>query len=382
MTTSIRYNKVTLPDGTTKRISKNISQPEGSSSGLGLGLGLAPGLALAPGAIKPLPVSGGGNGRQKYDESLYKMLNIIPQSAKKSAVKHRSRPDTPPTVNKITSAPPLYQPQLRLPRPSQPPLQSETSTDLQFFSSLGVKGGEGDEGSETDAREYLLSLSGDNLLTAMNHVFFNKMDNVDKLESTSSKTIVYDFIKYGVNTLDQDQSKNFIYILPILSMRNIMSNITELWPQDHLHDKNLQDIFKNYVDLQLTPELSQTEELINTLPKEFHNLVMVGDRMRFVLSTYLTDDENVVSVRSDDLISLSIDELYNMVDNLTEDKVKVKSYFITEFIEHFYYTIIPLYSALNPSTRIVIPGVNADKNISTICKLIKDFSSVINMDLV
>jgi predicted DNA-binding protein len=208
------------------------------------------------------------------------------------------------------------------------------------------------------------------------------MDNVDKLESTSSKKIVYDFIKYGVNTLDQDQSKNFIYILPILSMRNIMSNITELWPQDHIHDKNLQDIFKNYVDLQLTPELAQTEELINTLPKEFHNLVMVGDRMRFVLSTYLTDDENVVSVRSDDLISLSIEELYNMVDNLTEDKVKVKSYFITEFIEHFYYTIIPLYSALNPSTRIVIPGVNADKNISTICKLIKDFSSVINMDLV
>jgi hypothetical protein len=342
-----RYHKVLLPDGTTKRISKNLSQ-QGKVGNVG-------NVSTDP------PI-----GWKKSAEEWYQRLNIKKapkqQSTKPKSTKLKSEREQPPV-------------EVSVPLPKIA-LCDVDQADIPFFKSIDIE-----SLTLSDIRTHLMSLTGDDLLTTMNRVFLNKLGSVDQLTAESAK-IVYEFINHGLTTLEEEHCKNFLYILPILSMRHITFNLTELWSQDHLHDKKLQDMFKSYVDLRLTQEKQETETYINTLPKEFGNLVMIGDRMRLALATFLSTETEPVS--PDDLISLSINEVYDIVNNLnpSTEATLVQSYFITEFMEHFYHSIIPLYSAMNPNKRIVIPGINASVNISTICSLIDEFSEVINMDLV
>jgi hypothetical protein len=101
-----------------------------------------------------------------------------------------------------------------------------------------------------------------------------------------------------------------------------------------------------------------------------------------VLSTFLL--VNGKPCDPEDLISMTIEEIYDMVSSLTqsEENSLIRSFFITEFMEHYYYNMIPLYSVINPEKPIVIPGVNAPADIKTIYDIIQDLSEVISFDLV
>jgi hypothetical protein len=347
-----RYYKVLLPDGTTKRISKNLSQQ-----------GNVGNVSTDP------PI-----GWKKSAEEWYQMLNIKQTPTQKTS-KPKSTKKSKLAIEKVNDEKVPEQEEISVPAPKAA-LNDVDQADIPFFKSIDIE-----SLTLSDIRTHLMSLTGEDLLTTMNRVFLNKLRNVDQLTAESAK-IVYEFINHGLTTLEEEHSKNFLYILPVLSMRHINSNLTELWSQEHLHDKKLQDMFKSYVDLRLTQEKQDTETYINQLPKEFGNLVMVGDRMRLALATFLSTESEPVS--PDDLISLSINEVYDIVNNLNPSKeaTMVQSYFITEFMEHFYHSIIHLYSAMKPNKRIVIPGINATANISTLCTLIDEFSEVINMDLV
>jgi hypothetical protein len=228
----------------------------------------------------------------------------------------------------------------------------------------------------------LMSLTGDELLNTVNKLFVNKLEHLDSLPTLQKKSM-YDLIEYSLSVLDIEHRKNIVSILPILSMRNIPeSEIAELWQEEHLQDTRLQKIFKSYVDSHFIKEIKHTQQLIKTLPVAFSSLDIVGDRMRMVLSTFLL--VNGKPCEPEDLISMTMEEIYDMLSSLTdtEENTLIRSFFITEFMEHYYYNIIPLYSVLNPDKPIVIPGVNAKADIKTIYDLIQDLSEVIGFDLV
>jgi len=228
----------------------------------------------------------------------------------------------------------------------------------------------------------LMSLTGDELLNTVNKLFINKLEHLDSLP-TLQKQSMYDLIEYSLSVLDEEHCKNIVSILPILSMRNIPeSEIAELWQEEHLQDTRLQQIFKSYVDSKFVKDIKNTKELIKTLPVAFLSLDIVGDRMRMVLSTFLL--VNGKPCDPEDLISMTIEEIYDMVSSLTqsEENSLIRSFFITEFMEHYYYNMIPLYSVINPEKPIVIPGVNAPADIKTIYDIIQDLSEVISFDLV
>ena len=227
----------------------------------------------------------------------------------------------------------------------------------------------------------LMTLTGDELLNAVNKLFVNKLEHLDSLP-TSQKKSMYDFIEYSLSVLDTEHCKNIVSILPILSMRHIpASDINELWQEEHLIDQRLQEIFKSYVNSHFIKEIKNTQELIKTLPVYFSSIVIVGDRMRVVLSTFLL--VNGSPCDPEDLISMTMEEIYEMVSSLTdsEENTQIRSFFITEFMEHYYYNIIPLYSVLKSDKQIVIPGVNAQADIKTIYKIIQDFCEIIDFDL-
>ncbi len=249
----------------------------------------------------------------------------------------------------------------------------------RFISSVSS----GQQASPT--RKQLLSLTGDELLNTVNKLFVNKLEQLDSLPASRKKDM-YDLIEYsllGDGALDSEHCKNIVSILPILSTRRIpASKITELWNDEHLQDTRLQQIFKSYVDLRFIQAEKQTKELIKLLPSSFTSLVIVGDRMRMVLSTFLLDDTGK-ACNPEDLISMTLEDIYETVASLTntEENARIRSYFITEFMEHFYYKIIPLYSAMKPKKPIIIPGVTAPADIKTIYEVIQTFSEVINFDL-
>lgn len=235
--------------------------------------------------------------------------------------------------------------------------------------------------SQSYTSKKLMSLTGDELLNTVNKLFINKLEHLDSLPTLQKKSM-YDLIEYSLSVLDAEHCKNIVSILPILSMRNIPeSEIAELWQEEHLQDTRLQQIFKSYVDSKFVKDIKNTKELIKTLPVAFLSLDVVGDRMRTVLSTFLL--VNGSPCDPEDLVSMTIEEIYDMLSSLTdsEENTLIRSFFITEFMEHYYYNIVPLYAVLNPEKPIVIPGVNAKADIKTIYDLIQDFSEVIGFDL-
>jgi hypothetical protein len=229
--------------------------------------------------------------------------------------------------------------------------------DRALFKKLGVT-----EPFKIDAIDsYLSGLTGDELLKAINIIFLKKMESVDAL-SPPVKQVIYKFIKTGFPKLTELQRRDILPILPFLTIRHIneaekedIDNLPDVLETKkdavlyHLFEHNCQEINKE--------EMIVMTDIITTLKTEDLPLLK---RLRHALAHYLDN------VDPEELASMTLQELYETVENLTESpKTKrLHTYFAMEFIESFYLPSLPLILLLSDDKgKLKIPGVNSPLSV-------------------
>jgi hypothetical protein len=246
--------------------------------------------------------------------------------------------------------------------PSSPPpgkvkAAAFTANDRSLFVKLGFRVAAPTVASVT---KFLKTAPVDPILDIL---LENKMQAVDGV-SEHAKDILYKFI-------DQSAPDKYLLRMPALILRGI--NDIENWEDTTRHDQRLHKIFVNRVT-RLFADVSQLASKIPA-PQE----TSISGRLRYALAKYLNDPEN--PVQPDDLLSMTITELYDIANNLEEspDAMVVKAFFFTEFMENFFFMTAPLVAILS-KTDVPIPGVNKKLDLQSIIDIIDILNDYVNLE--
>ena len=232
--------------------------------------------------------------------------------------------------------------------------------DQALFRKMGLTRGF----SLKEIRDSLFSLSGDNLLKGINVLLSNRMSDVDKL-SKPVKDLVYEFIPVGMKGLTDRQRNEILPILPILSIRHGDPDGDE----EDLRSKQdnvLYDLFIYYVHQANKKPLAVMNEVLNSLNIK---KLPLGARLRRVLS-------NSVDVDEEELDVLSLQELYDLVDDLDDspEHQRIRDYFAMEFIESFYLTTLPIVLLISEhKEKLKVPGVNAPLSVKELITFFEEY---------
>lgn len=243
---------------------------------------------------------------------------------------------------------------------SRVPVRSFNSKDRSLFVKLGFRVA---APTVASVNKFLKNAPVDSIL---NILLENKMHDLDAV-SEQTKDILYQYI-------DQNAPDKYLLRIPALILRSVEKDI-ENWEDTTRHDVRLHNIFVKRV----TGLFSEVSQMASKIPIPATQETSISGRLRYALARYLNDPEN--PVEPDDLLSMTITELYDIANKLEEspESLVVQAFFFTEFMENFFFMTAPLVAILS-KTDVPMPGVNKKLDLQSIIDIIDIFNDYVNLE--
>jgi hypothetical protein len=198
----------------------------------------------------------------------------------------------------------------------------------------------------------------------------NNMEAIDRANlSEVTKNIVYNFIERCV-----DRDKNLALLLPILIIRGDNgSDPISNW-EKYIIDERLNQVFQNVVE-------RLCSEMIADNSFEVSDDSMISGRLRDALARGYNEPERNIKVNTDELMSLSIMEMYEVANSFVDDKdtLPIKAYYFREFLESFYFHSITIIAAISRQPPLV-PGINQPVSLEAVANILNVFGEYIELN--
>ena len=240
-----------------------------------------------------------------------------------------------------------------------------TRAEIDTFVKIGFRVA---SPTPTSINKFLSGLTGDKLLSVLNVLFKNNMEDMDKLNG-SIKDIFYDFIDSALKKLNKEDRDTFLLMIPSLVLRRAEEDLSN-WEDDGVADKQLAKIFETHVN-----------KLCRKKPSYLNiNNRTISGRLRIVLADILNEPENPVS--PEDLLPMTVTDMYEIVNSLIDSAQakSVQDFFFNEFMDNFFFGTISLITKLNNDTPPLIPGVNQGTDLQSIVNIINIFNEYVDLD--